>query len=342
MIVNLSALAFAANLLSSNALVHAISSSEIPADTPISSLLASANTHLAKGETNDALTYYDVAISRDPQNYLTYFKRGATYLSLGRTAQATKDFDKVLSIKPGFEGALLQRARVRAKNGEWHAAADDYSAHGKSADELAQLEEAKGATALAFAAEKAENWEECVSQASVAIMTASRMLSLRKTRANCRFKLGGVQEGMSDLKHVLQMLPGETEPHLQIAAITYYGLADSERGMDQLRKCLHGDPDSKSCKKLYRKMKNLEKAFAKVNKSFEKKQYASSLKVLLPVGEDAGLVQDIKDDVKELKESGIIPENAPNTLEGRVVEMVCEAYFEVSLIWVQVTGIALT
>ncbi|EHL02483.1 putative DnaJ like protein subfamily C member 3 [Glarea lozoyensis 74030] len=279
MIVNLSALAFAATLLSSNALVQAISSSEIPADTPISSLLASANTHLAKGETNDALTYYDVAISRDPQNYLTYFKRGATYLSLGRTAQATKDFDKVLSIKPGFEGALLQRARVRAKNGEWDAAAQDYSAHGKSAEELAQLQEAKGATSLAFAAEKAGNWEECVSQSS-------------------------------------------------IAAITYYGLADSERGMDQLRKCLHGDPDSKSCKKLYRKMKNLEKAFAKVNKSFEKKQYASSLKVLLPVGEDAGLVQDIKDDVKELKESGIIPENAPNTLEGRVVEMVCEAYFE--------------
>jgi DnaJ family protein C protein 3 len=331
MIVNLSALAFAATLLSSNSLVHAISSSEIPSDTPISALLASANTHLAKGETNDALTYYDVAISRDPQNYLTYFKRGATYLSLGRTAQATKDFDKVLSIKPGFEGALLQRARVRAKNGEWEAAAQDYTDHGKSQEELAQLEEAKGATALAFAAEKAGNWEECVSQAGVGIMTASRMLSLRKTRANCRFKRGEVQEGMSDLKHVLQMLPGETEPHLQISAITYYGLADLEHGMDQLRKCLHGDPDSKSCKKLYRRQKNLEKALAKVNKSLEKKQYASALKVLLPVGEDAGLVQDVKDDVKDLKTSGTIPENAPNKLVARVVEIVCEAYFEVSV-----------
>ena len=78
MIVNLSVLAFAATILSSNSLVLALRASDIPSDTPISSLLASANAPLAKGETNDALTYYDVAISRDPSNYLTYFKRGAT------------------------------------------------------------------------------------------------------------------------------------------------------------------------------------------------------------------------------------------------------------------------
>ncbi|KAG9231432.1 hypothetical protein BJ875DRAFT_382963 [Amylocarpus encephaloides] len=328
MIVNLSVLAFAASLLSSNSLVSAILSSEIPADTPINALLASANAHLAKGETSNALTYYDVAISRDPRNYLSYFKRGATYLSLGRLAQATRDFDQVLTIKPDFEGALKQRARIRAKTGEWDLAAKDFSAHGNSAEELSGLEEAKGATSLAFAAEKAGNWEECVSQAGVGIMTASKMLALRKTRANCRFQRGEVQEGMGDLKHILQMQPGDTEPHIRIAAISYYALADAERGMDQLRKCLHGDPDSKSCKKLYRRQKNLEKAFAQVNKNFERNQYASSLKVLLPHGEDTGLVQDIKDDVKDLREDGTIPQNAPNQLVGRVVEMVCEAYYE--------------
>ncbi|CZS92573.1 hypothetical protein WAI453_006687 [Rhynchosporium graminicola] len=327
MIVNISAFAFA-TLLSSSSLVQAISSSEIPHDTPISSLLASANAHLAKGETNDALTYYDVAISRDPQNYLTYFKRGATYLSLGRTVQATSDFDKVLSIKPGFEGALVQRARIKAKNGEWEAAKQDYLSHGKSENDLVELEESKGAAALATAAEKAGNWEECVSQSGAAIMVASKMLSLRRTRAHCRFERGEVMEGMSDLKHILQMQPGQTEPHLQISAITYYALADLERGMDQLRKCLHSDPDSKKCKKLYRREKTLDKQLAQVNKHFEKKQYASSLKVLLPSGEDVGLVQDVKDDVKELREAGTIPEHAPNDLVASLVEMVCEAYHE--------------
>jgi DnaJ family protein C protein 3 len=329
MIVNLSVLAFAATLLSSKSLVLALSSSDIPPDTPISSLLASANAHLAKGETNDALTYYDVAISRDPQNYLTYFKRGATYLSLGRTAQATQDFDKVLTIKPGFEGALLQRAKIRAKNGEWDAAKEDYLVQGGSTEELAELEEARGAATLALDAEKKYNWEECVAQSGVAIMVASKMLPLRKTRAHCRFERGEVQEGMSDLKHVLQMQPGMTEPHMQISGITFYALADLEHGIDQLRKCLHSDPDSKSCKKLYRREKTLDKELAQAKKFIEKNQYASAIKMLLPSGEDLGLVQEIKDDVKELREAGTIPKQSPNDLVTRVVEMVCEGYHEV-------------
>jgi DnaJ family protein C protein 3 len=329
MIVNLSVLAFAATILSANTLVVALSAGDIPSDTPISALLASANSHLAKGETNDALTYYDIAISRDPQNYLTYFKRGATYLSLGRTAQASQDFDKVLEMKPGFEGALQQRARIKAKGGEWEAAKRDYIAHGNSKEELRELEEAQGAAALATIAEKNGDWEECVSQSGAAIMVASRLLSLRKTRAHCRFERGEVQEGMSDLKHVLQMQPGLTEPHMQISSITFYSLGDLEPGMEQLRKCLHSDPDSKSCKKLYRREKTLDKQLTQVNKYFEKHQYASALKVLLPSAEDSGLVQDIKDDVKELREAGTIPKHAPNNLVARVVEMVCEAYHEV-------------
>ena len=328
MIVNLSILAFAANLLSSNLAVLALSSSDIPADIPISSLLASANAHLAKGETNDALIYYDAAISRDPQNYLTYFKRATTYLSLGRTAQATQDFDKVLDIKPGFEGALQQRAKIKAKSGDWEGARKDYSAR-ISVEELAELEEAEGAAKLAFAAEKRGNWEECVSQSGVAIMIASRMSSLRKTRAHCRFERGEVQEGMSDLKHVLQLQSGQTDPHVQISAITFYALADFEHGMKQLRKCLHSDPDSKNCKKLYRREKMLDKQLGQVTKFFEKKQYGNGVKLLLPSGEDVGLVQEIKDDVKELREAGTIPQMAPNDLVARIVEMVCEAYHEV-------------
>ncbi|TAQ87368.1 hypothetical protein B7494_g4333 [Chlorociboria aeruginascens] len=330
MIVNLSVLAFAATLLSSNSLilVLALSPADIPSDTPISSLLASANTHLAKGETNDALTYYDIAISRDPQNYLSHFRRGAAYLSLGRTAQAIQDFDKVLSIKPGHEQALLQRAKIRAKNGEWDAAKTDFLAHGNASDDLVDLGEAQGAAVLAADAEKSGNWEECVSQAGTAILVASKMLSLRKTRAHCRFERGEVQEGMSDLKHILQMQPGSTDPHMQISAITFYALGDLEHGMDQLRKCLHSDPDSKSCKKLYRRQKTLDKQLAQVNKLFEKHQYSNGIKLLIPSNDDLGLIQDLKDDVKELREAGTIPEHAPNDLVARVVELACQGYHE--------------
>lgn len=330
MIIQFSTLAFAASLLSSHSLVLALSASDIPSDTPVSSLLSSANALLANGETNDALTYYDVAISRDPNNYLTYFKRGATYLSLGRTSQAQQDFDKVLSIKPGFEGALLQRAKIKSKNGEWDAAKKDYIAGGKvSGTEMAELEEAQGAASLAADAAKKGNWEDCVAQSGVAIMVASRNLSLRQLRARCRFERGEVQEGISDLAHVLQMQPGLTDPHLQISSILFYSLMDTERGMAQIRKCLHSDPDSKSCKKLHRREKVIEKDLTKINKFFERKQFSTAVKILVQTEEGQGLIQEVKDDVKGLREDGTIPANAPNNLIARVVEMACEAYTEV-------------
>lgn len=38
----------------------------------------------------------------DPNNYLTYFKRGTVYLALGKAKFALLDFDKVLDLKPDF------------------------------------------------------------------------------------------------------------------------------------------------------------------------------------------------------------------------------------------------
>jgi DnaJ family protein C protein 3 len=330
MIVPLSVLAFAASLLSSQSLVLALSPSDIPHDVPVSSLLSSANAHLAKGETSDALTYYDVAISRDPNNYLTLFKRGATYLSLGRTAQALSDFDAVLKIKQGFEGALVQRAKILSNYGDWAAAKNDYVAARHIGSELTELTEAEGASKLAVDAEKKGEYEECITQAGVAIMIASKNLALRQLRARCRFERGEVQEGISDLAHVLQIQPGLTEPHLQISSVQFFSLADTERGMAQIRKCLHSDPDSKSCKRLHRREKQIDKELSKIRKLFEKRSFSTAAKHLIGHGEELGLVQEIKDEVKELCEAGTIPGKAPNALYAQVVDMACESHVEVS------------
>ena len=162
MLVRLSALAFAAGILSTPALVSGLSPSDIPSDTPISKLLESAQSHLSKGETSDALAYYDAAIARDPDNYLTLFKRATTYLSMGRTSQATDDFNKVLSIKPGFEGAHVQLGKLKARSGDWSGAKEHY-VHTRKQEDIAGLEEAKEAAALAEAAASSGNWDECVS-----------------------------------------------------------------------------------------------------------------------------------------------------------------------------------
>ncbi|KNG52729.1 DNAJ domain-containing protein [Stemphylium lycopersici] len=311
-------------------LASALSAADIPADTPVSQLIKDATVQLATGNTQDALTYFDVAISRDPRNYLTYFRRGAAYLQIGRTTQAQHDFDKVLELKPGFEGALVQRAKIRARKADWAAARADYEAAGKT-DDMAQLEEAQGAAIMAQEAADKGDWDSCISNAGTAIVVAGGAYDIRKTRARCRFEKGEVVEGISDLQHLLQINTGDIEPHLQSSAMAFYSLGETDKGLKHIAQCLQSDPDSKACMKLRRREKNLEKDIKKVRKYFEKRQFATASKLLIDRGEaDPGLLKEVKQDYADYTSQGYIYANSPQGLYQTLVEMTCEAYVEMN------------
>ncbi|KAJ9604088.1 hypothetical protein H2200_011611 [Cladophialophora chaetospira] len=329
-IQRLGLLAFAGLCLTSLCTADAV---DIPADSSAASLIASGKAARARGANSEALTYFDAAVSKDSSDYLTLFQRGITYLSLGRNAQANRDFDNVLKIKPGFEGALMQRAKIRAKNADWIAAKEDYAALGqRGAADLAQLEEAEGAAYLAVEAEKQQDWEACINQAGIAIMTAGTALSLRQLRARCRLERGEVQEGISDLQHVLQIHPGQVEPHLQISAMLFYCLGDTKLGLDQIKKCLHSDPDSKPCKKLFREEKIMLKQVDEIQGLFDKKQFNSASKLLVGKGteEEPGLLFDIKANMDTHRAAGAIHAKAPSDLYVNMLERTCEAYMSMN------------
>lgn len=301
----------------------------IDPDTPIALLKAAAKEANGRGARHEALNYFDAIISRDPSDYLTIFQRGAIYLSQGRTAQASADFDSVLKLKPGFDGALLQRAKLRARNADWAAAKQDYLTLGeKGAEDLAQLEEAEGAAYLAIEAEKSGDYETCINQSGLAIMTAGAALSLRQLRARCRFERGEVQEGVSDLQHVLSIAPGSIEPHLQISAMLFYSLGDTERGLAQIKKCLHSDPDSKPCKSLFREEKVIAKQIDKLQALISNKQYNSASKILIGQGteDEPGLLSDIKANIDQHRSDGTIHPKASSDLYTVFVEKTCEAF----------------
>jgi DnaJ family protein C protein 3 len=328
MIVPFSSLALVA-ILSSSQLAFAISPADIPLDVPVSQLIKTANIELAKGNGQDALTYFDVAINRDPQNYLTLFKRGAAYLSLGKSLQARKDFDKVLALKPGFEGALVQRAKLRARSGEWASAEEDYLTAGKKdTQEILELREAQGAALLAAEAAERGNWEECVQQAGVAVMVAGALADLRKLRSRCRFEQGQVAEGVSDLMHLLQISSGSVEPYLQVSAMKFYALGETAEGLSQIRKCLQSDPDSKACRKLMKREKQLEKSLKKVQQALEKRQFMGVTKLLVKTGEEPGLLSEVKADFEQYQTEGIIYKNSPTGLYAKLIDTTCEAYTE--------------
>lgn len=306
-----------------------LSASDIPPDTPVAQLISSATSALAQGKTQDALIYFDVAVARDPQNYLTIFRRGAAYLSLGRSSQASHDFDQVLAIKPTFEGALVQRAKLRSRRGAWEEAKVDYKAAGKqSAPEWAELEEAQGAEKLSADAQKASDWAACTAQADVAIRVAAANLDLRRRRATCRFERGEIIEGISDLLHLAQ-LSSSADIYQQISATYFFGLDEADRGLAQVKNCLMSDPDSKACSKLNKREKAINKQRKKVDELIAKSHWNSAVKLLVGGGEEQGLLAEAKEETALFKQQGLIPKTAANGLTQSLLGITCQAYTEV-------------
>lgn len=304
---------------------------DIPTDLPVSSLLSTAQTLLARGETNEAIIYYDTAIARDPNNYLTLFKRATAFLSLGRSNQATDDFNKVLALKPGFHGAHVQLAKIRSKTADWDGARADYVAAEKLEDspELVELAVAEAAAAAAVAAVKDKSWDDCVSNAGTAIVIASRSLALRQMRSICRFERGEIEEGMGDLQHVLHLRPGDTSPHVVISATSFYALGDLDNGLTQIRKCLHSDPDSKICKRLHKQEKTVQKGINRAVGQLNKGQTTTAGRTLVGTEDEPGLITLVQEQTEELRNTGSIPEKAPFKLYERLIDMTCQAYSEV-------------
>ncbi|EEP82112.1 chaperone DnaJ [Uncinocarpus reesii 1704] len=183
---------------------------------------------------------------------------------------------------------------------------------------------------MAEKAEKRGDWETCVSQAGVAILKAGTSLPLRQRRARCRFERGEIQEGISDLAHVLQISPGYMQPHLEISAMLFYSLADTDRGLTQIRKCLHSDPDSKVCSGLFRRQKQISKLLQRLDRFLEQRKFNKAVELLVGSKEESGLIDDVKNEIKSARANGYIHKNAPEQLSANLVEKACEAYREMN------------
>lgn len=131
---------------------------------------------------------------------------------------------------------------------------------------------------------------------------------------------------IGDLSHMANLDMAITEPHIHIAHLQFYALNEFDRSMAQLRRCLHYDPESKPCKKPFRKLKQYNKAINKAKEMKSKKQFLGSARFLIGTKEEPGALEEIREDILTLREEGLLNDNSPNELLAHLLEFVCEAY----------------
>ncbi|KAF9583932.1 hypothetical protein BGW38_008078 [Lunasporangiospora selenospora] len=295
--------------------------------------LDQASFHLGKGEYNLALQNYDAAIERDPTNYLSYFKRAATYMTLGRNHQAVSDFTKILELKPDFRQALLQRGKIHTKTGDFEKAKQDLELHAKdnSQDEetiqlLMSIDVASKALSLAEDAASKGQMEECVQILGAAILVSPLYTPFRLQRAECRIAKGEVEEAVNDLSRATHN--AATNPKLmhRLSTMSYYSLYMPEQALGHVKQCISFDPENKLCKALFRKLKTTEKEMTKLRSDLENGRWAGAINKA--VGSDQALSTSILQETETMEKDNNAVGKMPKRLLLSIYSAACKAYTE--------------
>lgn len=238
-------------------------------------LINRANALLSTGQFNDAVRIYSEAIDQSPADYLLYYKRATALFSMSRHAPALEDFDKVLSLTSGsFDNAYLMKARIQTRDGNFQAAREALDMYvrikgnrraGEEALELDRdIEEGERMEAKMEEERAAQLWNACVESATAALRSASHSIDIRSVRAECALASGDVDSAVGDLIRLSNLLPPSTTLLTTIFRLSYFLLPPSPSPLNNLKQCLHFDPDSKPCLTLYRLLKSLDRSFAQL------------------------------------------------------------------------------
>ena len=186
-------------------------------------LLKQGTAAMSTGRFADAVAHFSDAISLDPDNYLSYYRRATAALSLGRSSSALSDFDKIIELNPKFAQAHVQRAKLLAKEGKLEGAKDSVDRYLKlkvddeeakelrkaiaeTTSNLNKLRKAKEGVDKAIQSGKnvtsdktlISKVEDCMRLASLVLEVSPSLLEVRRDRADCALAKGDHEDAIAD------------------------------------------------------------------------------------------------------------------------------------------------
>ncbi|KAJ2720180.1 hypothetical protein H4R23_004751 [Coemansia sp. Cherry 401B] len=296
--------------------------------------LDEANGLLQRGKYRDALESYDSAIARDPQNYLTYFKRATALLSVNRHASAIRDFTRVLELRPDFDQAYYQRARAYVKEGGYAGAESDLdkisggsaSLRAKAGELREKAAAARKADAQLARARDAREYAECVAAAGAVIRISPLYAAPLRTRAACRLAEGDVEGAAADLGRLVRLRPGDLDTQNQLGGLHYLALGERARGLEHVRACLRSDPDNAACKATYARLRALDRRLDKLDEDRAKGKWNACNRAVAPLSGAGGLLAEVDGMYAELVVAAGVPGTVASRLAAHVAGAACEGY----------------
>nr|CAG8484394.1 11888_t:CDS:2 [Entrophospora candida]CAG8485172.1 9931_t:CDS:2 [Entrophospora candida] len=300
----------------------------------------------------EALKNYDAAIGQEPDNYLSYFKRATTHLALKSNSFALQDFSKVLELRPDFDQALIQRAKLFITEGSLAEAKRDLTKYFKKAPKddavkklLESITKAEESILKAEKLFKEKNYEGCINELSLALDISPKSYKSRLLRSECYLANGEVEQGVRDLTYVSKIKSLDLNHFVKLAKLYFFSLYNPEQADKAIKDCLRSDPENATCKSLRKKTRNLKKEIDRVAGDIDGKRFTLAIKKLFGSyvesnknkndqnkqnrrqatndNKSTGLIKEIKDEIQNAKEILV-----KNELLKQLYEWTCISYSE--------------
>uniref|UniRef100_A0AAR2KVZ3 DnaJ (Hsp40) homolog, subfamily C, member 3b n=1 Tax=Pygocentrus nattereri TaxID=42514 RepID=A0AAR2KVZ3_PYGNA len=224
---------------------------------------------LAAGQLAEALSHYHSAVEGDSKNYLTYYKRAAVFLAMGKSKSALPDLTRAIQLKPDFlavsllSGLLLEKL-LRSPDQE------EAQNQLHKAEELEELQEE---------AHKAHHRGDY----TTTIQVLDRVIELspwdpesREMRAECYIRLGEPRKAILDLTPAARLRTDNRAAFLKLSRLLY-DLGEHHNSLSEIRECLKLDQDDKECFAHYKQVKKLSKQMDSAEDLISEQRYQEAI-----------------------------------------------------------------
>ncbi|KAM8899440.1 dnaJ homolog subfamily C member 3b [Spinachia spinachia] len=238
---------------------------------------------LAAGQLAEALSHYHSAVEGDSKNYLTYYKRAAVFLAMGKSKSALPDLTRAIQLKPDFLAARLQRGNILLKQGSTQEASEDFEAvlqrspdHEEAQEQLMRANELEELQEDANAAYHQRDYGTTIGVLERVIEISPWDPESRELRADCYIRLGDPQKAIQDLTPTTRLRNDNRAAFLKLSTL-HYSLGDHRESLNHIRECLKLDQDDKECFGHYKQVKKLSKQLDSAEELIEQDRHQQAI-----------------------------------------------------------------
>jgi DnaJ homolog subfamily C member 3 len=234
----------------------------------------------------DALTLYEKAIEKEPDNALNYYKLYKVHTRMKHLETALNDITKALELDEWNVDWRIQKAKLLKSLGQCDRAVAEYQqlqpSNGSAAVDpsiksaLQEAQECEQTIALAQKAMLDLDYPVAAHYFTVAMKYVDQAIDLQLQKAAALLETDDYYGVIGDTGLILKQYPQHLEA-FRLRGMAYFWLNDHDTAIKHFREGLKLDPEHRGCKDGHKLVKKIDKKKKKGDEAYDARNYEQAV-----------------------------------------------------------------